>query len=107
MSKKTIFPADVEGVFIIAAVAKDTFFKRARKLEEITGFYDGTFMSYEEDEEGGCWKTIRIALGVESLDDLKAKIKKMTKYPWFFDMDCDLLIDGKEIYSGGRWLLNS
>ncbi len=94
----------VEGVFLIKAKAKETFFNRKRRLEEITGFSDGFFDSYEEDEEGGVWKVITTAW-FENVDEIKKALKKMEKYNWLFQYDSSILFEGKEIYCDGRWLV--
>ena len=94
----------VEGVFLIEAKAKETFFNRKRRLEKITGFSDGYFDSYEEDEEGGVWKVITTAW-FENIDEIKKALKKMEKYNWLFKYDSSILFEGKEIYCDGRWLV--
>lgn len=94
----------VEGVFLIEAKAKETFFNRKRKLEEITGFSDGFFDFYEEDEEGGIWKVITTAW-FENVDEIKKALKKMEKYNWLFQSDSSILFEGKEIFCDGRWLV--
>lgn len=90
----------IEGVFLLKASSKGVFFNRKNKLEAITGF---TGDAYEEDEEGGIWKLITTGV-FDNIDEAKAVINKMKKYDWFFGYDSDLLLNGKEIYSGGRWL---
>lgn len=90
----------IEGVFLLKASSKDVFFNRKNKLEAITGF---TGDAYEEDEEGGIWKVITTGV-FENIDEVKTVIEKMKKYDWFFGYDSDLLLNGKEIYSGGKWL---
>lgn len=92
----------VEGVFLIEAKAKATFFNRKRKLKEITGFSDGFFESHEEDEEGGIWKVITTA-SFENVNELKKAIGKMEKYKWFFSSDSSLLLEGEYLYVDGRW----
>lgn len=94
----------VEGVFLIEAKAEQTFFNRKRRLEEITGFSDGFFDSYEEDEEGGIWKVITTAW-FENVDEIKKALKKMEKYNWLFLSDSSILFEGKEIYCDGRWFV--
>lgn len=94
----------IEGAFIIEAKSKETFFNRQQKLEDITGFTTGGFDSYEEDEDGGCWKII-VTSQFESLKELKQKMNQLKKYKWFYWLDSDLLFDGKEIFSGGKWLI--
>lgn len=94
----------VEGVFLIEAKAKEAFFNRKMKLEEITGFSDGFFDSYEEDEEGGIWKVITTAW-FENVDEIKKALKSMEKYNWLFLSDSSILFEGKEIYCDGRWLV--
>ena len=94
----------VEGVFLIEAKAKETFFNRKAKLEAITGFSDGYFDSYEEDEDGGIWKVITTAW-FKNVDELKKAMKKMEKYKWFFSSDSSLLLDGEYLYVDGRWLV--
>lgn len=94
----------VEGVFLIAAKAEETFFNRKRRLEEITGFSDGFFDSYEEDEEGGIWRVITTAW-FENVDEIKKALKKMEKYNWLYLSDSSILFDGEEIYCDGRWLV--
>lgn len=94
----------IEGVFLIKAKSKDTFFNRKSKLEAVTGFSDGYFDSYEEDEEGGIWKVITTAW-FKNVDELKKAIKKMEKYNWFFISDSLLLLNGEYLYVDGKWLL--
>ena len=94
----------IEGVFLIEAKSKETFFNRKSKLEAVTGFSDGYFDSYEEDEEGGIWKVITTAW-FENVDELKKAMKKMEKYKWFFSSDSSLLLDGEYLYVDGRWLV--
>ncbi len=94
----------VEGVFLIEAKSRETFFNRKRKLEEITGFSDGMFDSFEEDEDGGIWKIITTAW-FENVDEIKNALGKMKKYNWLFLSDSSILFDGKEIYCDGRWLI--
>lgn len=94
----------IEGVFIIGAKSKETFFNRQQKLEDITGFTTGGFDSYEKDDDGGCWKIITMGQ-FESLEDLKQKMNKLKKYKWLYWFDSDLLFDGKEIFSSGEWLI--
>src|SRR5574344_1049813 len=92
----------VEGVFLIEAKTKETFFNRKSKLEAVTGFSDGHFDSYEEDEEGVIWKVITTAW-FKNVDELKKAMKKMEKYKWFFSSDSLLLLDGEYLYVDGRW----
>jgi len=94
----------VEGVFLIEAKSRETFFNRKRKLEEITGFSDGMFDSFEEDEEGGVWKVITTAW-FENVEEIKKALGKMKKYNWLFFSDSSILFEGKEIYCDGRWLV--
>jgi len=94
----------VEGVFLIEAIAKETFFNRKAKLEAITGFSDGYFDSYEEDEEGGVWKIITSAW-FETVGDLKNAMKKMERYKWFFNTNSSILLNGEYLYSDGEWML--
>ena len=94
----------IEGVFIIEAKSKETFFNRQQKLEDITGFTTGGFDSYEKDADGGGWKIITMGQ-CESLEDLKLKMNKIKKYKWLYWYDSDLLFDGKEIFSSGEWLI--
>ena len=100
----TGFPGNdyVEGVFIIQAKSKETFLNRKTKLEQITGFSDGYFNSYEEDDEGGCWKIITTAW-FENVDEIQKALKKMEKYNWLLDFN--ILFEGKEIYCDGKWLV--
>ena len=95
---------EVEGVFLIEAVAKNTFLNRKKKLEELTGFSDGMFDSYQEDEEGGIWKTISQA-EFKSVDELKKTVIAMKKYNWLFLSDSSILFEGSEIFCNGRWLI--
>jgi len=92
----------VAGVFIIEAKSKETFFNRKRRLEEITGFSDGFFDTYEEDEEGCVWRVITTAW-FENVDEIKKALKKMEKYNWLFLSDSSVLFEGEEIYCDGRW----
>jgi hypothetical protein len=94
----------IEGVFIIGAKSKETFFYRQQKLEDITGFTTGGFGSYEKDDDGGGWKIITMGK-FEGLEDLKIKMNKLKKYKWLYWFDSDLLFDGKEIFSSGEWLI--
>lgn len=94
----------VEGVFLIEAKSKETFFNRKSKLEAVTWFSDGYFDSYEEDEEGGIWKVITTAW-FENVFELKKAMKKMEKYKWFFSSDSSLLLNGEYLYVDGRWLV--
>lgn len=94
----------IEGVFIIEAKSKATFFNRQQKLEDITGFTTGGFDSYEKDDDGGGWKIITMGQ-FESLEDLKLKMNKLKKFKWLYWFDSDLLFDGKEIFSSGEWLI--
>lgn len=96
----------VDGVFLIEAKAKQTFFNRKKRLEEITGFSDGFFDSYEEDDEGGIWKVITTAC-FKNVDEIKKALKKMEKYKWLFQSDSSILFEGKEIYCDGRWLVDN
>lgn len=94
----------VEGVFIIEAKSEQTFFNRKMRLAEITRFSDGGFDSYEQDEDGGCWKIITTAY-FETVEDLKAAIKKMEKYNWFFLYDASIMLDGEYLYCDGKWFV--
>ena len=94
----------IEGVFLIEAKTKETFFNRKYKLESITGFSDGHFDSYEEDEEGGIWKVITKAW-FKNIDELKNAMKIMEKYNWFYSSDSSLLLNGEYLYVDGRWLV--
>jgi hypothetical protein len=94
----------VEGVFLIEAKSRETFFNRKRKLEEITGFSDGFFDSFEEDDEGGIWKIITTAW-FKDVVEIKKALNDMKKYKWLFLWDSSILFDGKEIYCDGRWLV--
>lgn len=94
----------VEGVFLIEAKSKETFFNRKSKLEAITGFSDGYFDSYEEDDGGGVWKVITTAC-FENVDELKNAMNNMKKYKWFFYSDSSILLDGEYIYSDGKWFI--
>ena len=106
IKNKTIFSEDdyIEGVFVIAAKSIDTFLNRKGKLEDITGFSTDGFDSYEEDEDGGCWKVITTAK-FESLIELKQKMDQLKKYEWLYWFDSDLLFNGNEIFSDGKWLI--
>lgn len=95
------FPCTVEAVFIIAASQKDVFLNRRHTVETLTGFNDGYMAAYEEDAEGGCYKTI-LTCDFDSLKELKSVMNKVLNKSWF--LDPTLLIDGKEIYSGNKWL---
>ena len=94
----------VEGIFLIEAVAMETFFNRKTRLEEITGFSDGMFDSFEEDEEGGVWKIITTA-HFEDVDSIKKVLGKMKKYNWLFLSDSYILLDGTYLFCDGEWLL--
>jgi hypothetical protein len=94
----------VEGVFLIKAKSRETFFNRKMKLEEITGFSDSMSDSFEEDEDGGIWQVITSAC-FENVDEIKTAIAKMAKYKWLFLSDSSILFDGKEIYCDGRWIV--
>lgn len=94
----------VEGVFLIEAKTHETFFNRKSKLEAVTGFSDGYFDSFEEDEEGCIWKVITTAW-FKNIEELKRAMKKMEKYKWFFFSDSSLLLDGEYLYVDGRWLV--
>jgi hypothetical protein len=94
----------VEGVFLIEAKSRETFFNRKRKLEEITGFSDGMLDSFEEDEEGGVWKVITTAW-FENVEEIKKALGKMKKYNWLFLSDSSILFEGIEIYCDGQWLV--
>ena len=94
----------VEGVFLIAAVAEDTFHNRKRRLEEITGFSDSMCDSFEEDEEGGIWKTITTAY-FDDVASIKKAVDKMKKYKWLFLSDSYIMFQGTYLFSDGRWLI--
>jgi hypothetical protein len=94
----------VEGVFLIEAVAEDTFHNRKRRLEEITGFSDGMFDSFEEDEEGGVWKTITTAY-FDDVASIKKAVDKMKQYKWLFLSDSYILFEGTYLFSDGKWLI--
>jgi len=94
----------VEGVFLIEAKSRDTFFNRKRKLEKITGFSDGFFDSFQEDDEGGIWKIITTSC-FENVDEIKKALKDMEKYKWLLLSNSSILFDGVEIYCDGRWLV--
>lgn len=94
--------SEVEGVFLIRASSRDVFFNRKRKLEILTGFSDGMFDSFEEDEEGCVWKVITTAT-FDNIDELKSAIKKVEKFNWLFLNDSELLIDGEYLLSDGKW----
>lgn len=91
----------IEGVFLLKASSEDVFFNRKNKLRELTGF-DGD--AYEEDDEGGIFKLITTAY-FDNMKEVKSAVERMKKYNWFFYYDSDLLLNGKEIFSGGRWLV--
>lgn len=91
----------IEGVFLLKASSEDVFFNRKNKLRELTGF-DGD--AYEEDDEGGIFKLITTGY-FENMNEVKSAVEIMKKYNWFFYYDSDLLLNGKEIFSGGRWLV--
>lgn len=95
---------EIEGVFLIKAASKDTFFNRKSKLNAVTGFSDGYFDSYEEDDEGGIWKVITTA-SFDTVAELKAAIEKMRKYNWFFYHDSYLMLDSNYLFSDGKWLV--
>lgn len=103
--KKPVFVWDghVEGVFYIRASSRDILLKRTRILEETTGFSDGGFNRFEEDDDGGFWKVITTYY-FESIDEVYKAMKRMEKYSWFWDDASALLINGKEIFSDGKWL---
>lgn len=104
MQTKTFGKDDwVEGVFLIEAKLKQTFLNRKQRLEEITGFSDEMFDSWEEDREGGLWKVITTAW-FPSTDEIKAALTKMRKYKWLLLLDSCLLFKGKEIYCDGKWV---
>lgn len=94
----------VEGVFLIGAKCKDTFWNRKQRLDEIAGFSDGGFGSYEEDEEGGCWRIITTA-HFETVDELKTAVKKMEKYSWIYLFDTSILLNGEYLYCDGKWFV--
>ena len=94
----------IEGVFIIEAKSINTFINRMHKIESTTGFSTGGFDAYEKDEDGGSWEVITTAQ-FESLNDLKEKMNQLKKYKWLYWFDSDLLFEGKEIFSGGKWLI--
>lgn len=93
---------NLEGVFLIEAKTKETFYNRKRKLEEITGFSDLGFDSYEEDEEGGVWKIITNAYH-DNIEETKTVIAKMKKFKWLFLSDSHILLDDKCVFSNGNW----
>ena len=94
-----------EGVFLIEAKSKETFFNRKRKLEIITGFSDGFFDSYEEDDEGGIWKTITSAW-FPTVKELKSVLRKMKRYNWLFLSDSYIMSNGQYLFSDGKWLVD-
>lgn len=94
----------VEGVFLIEAKTEQTFFNRKQKLAEITGFSDGGFDSYEQDEDGGSWKIITTAF-FETIEDLKNAIKKMEKYNWLYLLDTSIMFDSEYLYCEGKWFV--
>jgi hypothetical protein len=93
-----------EGVFLIEAKSKETFFNRKRKLEIITGFSDGFFDSYEEDDEGGIWKTISSAW-FPTVKELKSALKKMKKYSWLFLSNSSIMLNGEYLFCDGKWFV--
>ena len=95
---------DLEAVFLIKASSENTFNNRKRKLQEITGFSDGGFDSYEEDSENGIWKII-VNGYFSDLEDLKTSINAMKKYNWLFLSDSCIMSDGDYIFSDGKWFL--
>lgn len=95
---------ELQAVFLIQAVSENTFNNRRRKLQEITGFSDGGFGSYEEDNEGGIWKII-VTGYFNDLEELKSVIKKMEKYNWLFLSDSDILFEDNYLFSSGEWLV--
>jgi hypothetical protein len=94
----------IEGVFLIKAQSEQTFYNRKSRLQEITGFSDGGCDSYEQDEESGIWNLITTE-HFDTVAELKTAIKKMRKYNWFFYEDFYLVLDGKYLFSDGKWLV--
>mgnify|MGYP000564972038 CR=1 FL=1 len=94
----------IEGVFLIKAKSEQTFYNRKSRLQEITGFSDGGCGSYEQDEESGIWNLITTA-HFDTVAELKTDIEKMKKYNWFFFQDFYLMLDGKYLFSDGKWLV--
>lgn len=101
---KIVFKSDepVEGVFLIAAKSRSTFLNRKSKLEEITGFSDGGFNSFEEMEDRAVWKVITHC-SFDSLGSLKKAILLMKRYNWFWLEDSTLMQDGAYLYCEGKW----
>ena len=93
---------ELEAVFLIQASSEDVFNNRRRKLQEITGFSDGGCGSCEKDEECDVWKVI-VTGYFSSLENLKEKIKIMSKYKWLFLSDSCILSDGDYIFSHDEW----
>ena len=94
----------IEGVFLIKAQSEQTFYTRKSRLQEITGFSDGGCDSYEQDEESGIWNLITTA-HFDTVAELKTDIEKMRKHNWFFYEDFYLMLDGKYLFSDGKWLV--
>jgi len=94
----------IEGVFLIEAKTEETFHNRRRKLEELTGFTTDNFDAYEEDEDGGVWKVITTA-HFNNVDEIKKALEKMRRHKWLYLLDSTLLLEGKELYCDGRWII--
>lgn len=95
---------ELQGVFLIQASSEEVFNIRRKKLQEITGFTDGGFGSYEKDSECDVWKIITSAY-FDTIEDLKSEIESMKKYKWFFYYDSHIMLDGEYLFSDGQWFV--
>ena len=90
----------LEGVFLIGAKSKNTFFNRKRKLEILSGFSDGGSDNYEEDEEGDVWQVITTAW-FDDIAEAKRAIEQVEKYTWLYLYDSYILLEGEYLFANG------
>lgn len=95
----------IEGVFLIEAADTDEFLQRRDELINSSEFCDPSLISYEEDEEGGLFKTIMEAYYTDVASIKKAWEELTEKHEWLFKDDSSILFEGLELWSDGKWCL--
>lgn len=88
----------LEGIFYILASNHKVAHNRINKIYDKCNFHS---VDINEDEYGGLWK-LYVRGFCKDFNELRISVNWLVKRKWFCH-DSDILINGKEIYSGGKW----